>query len=333
MEVVVSPRPSEVRWLDAHGSRGSRAALWAWLRASGVNAPRARLCPADGDMTTRALAAVRALGPPPVVIRLQSDRGDASIGARSFLVAVAADIAPVIAYARALVRRGASDIVLSDDHANGRIGLMLHRCAPIAVQVLTSREHAVARHVQLLLDRSAAAADVDGPHPHCSRTQTLEQLVWQLGKVYASREPGPAGLFAPDEEWCKARWGCADGERVLRRAELAAWLVHAALLRGRGATAGGGGELYEVHLAFGFDPADGAPAHAEGASDLRELIVVDLRRLGTLPSPASSPGFAAALRGGGGSTCRRANRLVGPRCAMGGSEDGCEADAHGAQPT
>jgi hypothetical protein len=46
--------------------------------------------------------------------------------------------------------------------------------------------------------------------------------------------------------------------------------------------------LYQVHLAFGFRPADAMPGQIEATSDLRELIVVDLRQLPPPPPPPSA---------------------------------------------
>jgi len=291
-----------VPWLNANGTRGSRAALWGWLRASGVNAPRAVLCAVGESATERVVAAaVRALGPPPLVLRLQVDRRDASIGARSFLVASPGDVAPVAAFAQLLQQlEPGGDIVIWDDVANGKIGLLLDRCEPIVVQVAATRKSSTATNVQLLLgapDRAdqdddagsdavaEAIADGTSPRGGGNRTRSLAELEWQLRKVYASREPGPGGVFAPDEAWCKARWGSMDGQKVLRRAELAAWLANAVV---PSRLAVGGGGTYEVHLAFGFRPADSMPGQIGAASDLRELVVVDLQLLPPTPPPPSA---------------------------------------------
>lgn len=199
---------------------------------------------------------------------------------------------------------------------------MLHRCAPVVVQVVATGDNAHARHAQLVLDSAS------GTEPG-SRTRSLLELEWQLNKIYASSVAGPGGLFAPDEAWCKARWGPTDGDRVIRRAELAAWLA---------ARQCGSGGVYEVHIAFGFGLAGArgqaevglaaAVVQAEAVSDLHELIVVDLRRLerSALP-PTASPGFAAVLSGGFGSPPRRVLRMARQEQAPGSSEDGSEAGA------
>jgi hypothetical protein len=126
--------------------------------------------------------------------------------------------------------------------------------------------------------------------------------------VYASSEPGAAGLFAPDEAWVKARWGPLDPERVVRRAELAAWMAHRALA-GSLTPGGAGSGAYEVHIALGFKPADAMPGQIDRESDLRELIVVDIQPVPVqlefdgsgdappgLPSPIGGTGTALSLQ-------------------------------------
>jgi hypothetical protein len=319
------PQPTSAPVNVADGTRGSRAALWAWLRASGINAPLAVLFAAGDDLSAK----LAELGPTPICVRLQGDRVEAPPGAKSFLVDSAASIAAVEAFARALLTFGIGEVVLSADAANGRIGLLLHRCEPLVVQVVATADDAHAQHAQLILEHDArdgyrreedeaasaeralatAAADVGGDPvieltrgdghgdsadevaAHAARrTLSLAELDWQLGKIYTSTEPGPAGAFASDSAWRKVRWVRSDSERVLRRAELAAWVVNRSL------PARPAGVAYEVELALAFRPAGDLPGAvaASVSSEINEVVVVDVRPLRTAAAAALAQGGARA---------------------------------------
>mmetsp|Transcript_19172 Transcript_19172/g.49515 ORF Transcript_19172/g.49515 Transcript_19172/m.49515 type:complete len:295 (-) Transcript_19172:201-1085(-) len=271
----------------------SRNALWAWLREQGVHAPKAVACGVHADAVAAVNDIVRELGGPPCVIRchetdhLEDDDGVA------LLVASRSDLERATAHVRAVQAavRPSGTVVLRDDRANGRIGLLLHRPKPIIVMVEAGCDFATALSAHLILSSrpSAHECGIDDVAVSCAgnadrqvrRTRSLFELNWQLNKIYKSIEAGPAGRFADDpESWAKVRWAAQDAERILQRAELTAWIVRNR--RKVPCPTDATSSQYAVHLEFHFvSGPQGLPGQPLSSSDLDELIVVDVRPVGS----------------------------------------------------
>lgn len=256
-----------------------RAQLWAWLRDEGVHAPAARTFDADADAGTSVAEFVRDVGGPPCVIRCYDTDQDDDDEGTAFLVEKHADEGTLAAHVRQAqtVLGPGGLVVLRDDRANGRIGLMLHDLPPLILTVEAGPDFATALSAHLLLSGPAEKSE-DGGDRHTRRTRSLAELDWQLGKIYKSVVSGAAGRFADDESWAKVRWGARDAERVLQRAELAAWMVHNRSVPSYPPSTPLQYAVHvELHFSAGCEVLPGQPVRA---SDLEELIVVDVQPIG-----------------------------------------------------
>lgn len=187
---------------------------------------------------------------------------------------------PAVANAVQASWRSAGDppLVAFDDRCNGRIGLLLRPLPPVRMVVEAS--DACARTVSVSLDGSSGD----------------QGILWELGKAYRPTSHSPADALAPDNDtWTKVQWGVDDAERVLRRAELAAWMAH------MHSVARDGKGCFEVAIGLRFqgtglqsqgtamravpDTTVGTPEFSD-QSDVDEIIVMDVRMAQQLQLPA-----------------------------------------------